>query len=147
MFLHSKNKASQKGYKGECESIKTMLCFIALYCCDGLIQMATLQGHPMGKKFCRYRSISHGFRDISIFVFCNFCENFENSKWPPFLARQIVLENWNGYSTEIPHGSKISSKSLYLAQFSKYKHFCVLLFLRKIRKFKMSAIFGETKIF
>ena len=42
---------------------------------------------------------------------------------------------------------KISSKSLYLAQFSTYKHFYVLQFLRKIRKFKMAAIFGETNFF
>ena len=80
-------------------------------------------------------------------MFCNFCENFENSKWPPFLARQKFFENWDNYSAEIPCGSKISSKSLYLARFSKYQHFCVLQFLRKFRKFKMAAIFGETKIF
>ena len=80
-------------------------------------------------------------------MFCNFCEKFENSKWPPFLARQNFFENWHGYSADIPCGSKISSKSLYLAGFSRYNHFYVLQFLRKIRKFKMAAIFGETKIF
>ena len=138
-------------------------------------------------------------------MFCNFCEKFENSKWLPFLARQNFFENWHGYSAEIPCGSKISSKSLhlaqisrykhfyvlqflrknskipngrhfwwdknffkigitcnsadipcgskisskslYLARFSRYKHFCVLQFLRKFQKFKMAAIFGETKIF
>ena len=80
-------------------------------------------------------------------MFCNFCENFENSKWPPFLARQNFFQNCDNYSAEIPCGSKISSKSLYLARFSRYKHFCVLQFLRKFRKFKMAAIFGETKFF
>ena len=80
-------------------------------------------------------------------MFYNFCEKFENSKWPPFLARQNFFENWHGYSADIPCGSKIWSKSLYLAGFSRYKHFYVLQFLRKIRKFKMAAIFGETKIF
>ena len=80
-------------------------------------------------------------------MFCNFCEKFENSKWPPFLARQNFFENWHGYSADIPCGSKISSKSLYLAGFSRYKHFYVLQFLRKIRKFKMAAIFGERKFF
>ena len=136
-------------------------------------------------------------------MFCNFCENFENSKWPQFLARQKFFENWEKYSAEIscgskilskllylarflrykhfcvlqffaknskiqngrhfsrdknffkigittlqiPCGSKISLKSLYLARFSRYKHFCVLQFLRKFRKFKMAAILGETKIF
>ena len=57
-------------------------------------------------------------------MFCNFCEKFENSKWPPFLARQKFFQNWDNYSPEIPCGSKISSKSLYLARFSRYKHFC-----------------------
>ena len=80
-------------------------------------------------------------------MFCNFCEKFENSKWPPFLARQNFFENWHGYSADIPCGSKISSKSLYLAGFSRYKHFYVLQFLRKIRKFKMAAIFGEKFFF
>ena len=80
-------------------------------------------------------------------MFCNFCEKFENSKWPPFFARNFLFENWHGYSEEIPCGSKISSKSLYLAGFLRYKHFYVLQFLRKFRKFKMAAIFGETKIF
>ena len=46
-----------------------------------------------------------------------------------------------------PAGEKISLKTLYLARFSRYKHFYVLQFLRKIRKFKMAAIFGETKFF
>ena len=110
--------------------------------------MATLQIYPVGQKFRRSRSILQGFRDISIFMFCNFCEKFENSKWPPFLARQnFFFKNWDNYSAEIPCGSKISSKSLYLARFSRYKHFCVLQFLRKFRKFKMAAIFGETKFF
>ena len=111
------------------------------------IGMATLQIYPVGQKFRRNRSILQGFRDISIFMFCNFCEKFENSKWPPFLARQKFFQNWDNYSGEIPCGSKISSKSLYLARFSRYKHFCVLQFLRKFRKFKMAAILGERKIF
>ena len=80
-------------------------------------------------------------------MFCNFCEKFENSKWPPFFARQNFFENWHGYSAEVPCRSKISSKSLYLAGFSRYKHFYVLQYLRKIRKFKMAAIFDETKFF
>ena len=80
-------------------------------------------------------------------MFCNFCEKFENSKWPPFLARQNFFENWHGYSADIPCGSKMSSKSFYLAGFSRSKHFYVLQFLRKIRKFKMAAIFGKTKFF
>ena len=61
-------------------------------------------------------------------MFCNFCEKFENSKWPPSLARRNFFENWHGYSADIPCGSKISSKSLYLAGFLRYKHFYVLQF-------------------
>ena len=80
-------------------------------------------------------------------MFCNFCEKFENSKWPPFLERQNFFQNWDNYSTEITCGSKISSKSLYLARFSRYKHFCVLQFLQKFRKFKMAAILGKKKFF
>ena len=96
------------------------------------IGITTPQRYPAGQKFRRNRSIQHVFRDISIFVFCNFCEKFENSKWPPFLARENFFENWENYSTEIPCGSKISSKSLYLARFSRYKHFCAFL-IWKIR--------------
>ena len=96
--------------------------------------MGTLQRYPAGQKFRRNRSILQGFRDISIFMFCNFCEKFENSKWPPFLARQKIFQNWDNYSAEIPCGSKILSKSLYLARFLRYKHFCVLQFLRKFSK-------------
>ena len=57
------------------------------------------------------------------------------------------FENWHGYSAEIPCRSNISSKPLYLARFSRYKHFYVLQFLRKIRKFKIATMFGEIKFF
>ena len=80
-------------------------------------------------------------------MFCNFCEKFENSKWPPFLARQKFFQNWDNYSAEIPCGSKISSKSLYLARFSRYKHFCVLQFLAKISKIQNGRHFGRDKNF
>ena len=81
------------------------------------------------------------------FCVLQFLRKFENSKWPPFLARNFFFQNWDNYSAEIPCGSKISSKSLYLARFSRYKHFCVLQFLRKFRKFKMAAIFWRDKFF
>ena len=63
------------------------------------------------------------------------------------LGETKIFENSDGYSTEKPCGSKISSKTLYLAQFSRYKHFCVLQFLQVIQKFKMATILGETKFF
>ena len=68
----------------------------------------------------------------------------KNSKWPLYLARQKYFENWHGYSAEISSRSNILLNSLHLAQFSRYKHFCVL---QKLRKFKIATIFGETKIF
>ena len=60
---------------------------------------------------------------------------FENSKWLPFLTRQIFFENWHSYSAEIPCGSKISSKTLYPARFLRYKHFYVLQFLQYLTIF------------
>ena len=102
---------------------------------------------PCGSKISSKSLYLARFSRYKHFCVLQFCEKFENSKWPPFLARQNFFENWHGYSAEIPCGSKISSKSLYLARFSRYKHFYVLQFLRKIRKFKMAAIFGETKFF
>ena len=88
------------------------------------IAMATLHRFPTDKKFRRNHSIKHGFRDINIFGFCNFCEKFENSKWLPVLARQIFFfENWDGHSAEIPCGSKISSKSLSVARFFVFSLF------------------------
>ena len=71
----------------------------------------------------------------------------KNSKWPPLLGRGKFFENWQEYIPKIPCGSKISTKSLYLARLRRYKQFCVFPFLAKNRKFKMAAIFGEGKIF
>ena len=102
---------------------------------------------PCGLKISSKSLYLAGFSRYKHFYVLQFCEKFENSKWPPFFARQNFFENWENYSAEIYCGSKISSKLLYLVQFSRYKHFCVLQFLRKIQKFKMAAILGETKIF
>ena len=80
-------------------------------------------------------------------MFCHFLENFENSKWPPFLGRGKFFENCQEYDAQIPYGLKLSTKSLYLARLRRQKQICVLPFWGKIRKFKMAAIFGEGKIF
>ena len=42
----------------------------------------------------------------------NFCfwQKFENSKWPPFLGKGKFFENCQEYISEIPYGSKISTK-------------------------------------
>ena len=102
---------------------------------------------PSGSKISSKSLYLARFSRYKHFCVLQFCEKFENSKWPPFFARNFLFENWHGYSAEIPCGSKISSKSLYLAGFLRYKHFYVLKFLRKIRKFKTAAIFGETNFF
>ena len=49
--------------------------------------------YPVGQKFHRNRSISHGLGDTSNFKFYYFCQKFENSKWPPFLERGKFFEN------------------------------------------------------
>ena len=110
------------------------------------IGMATLQ-IPCGSKISSKSLYLAWFSRYKHFYVLQFCEKFENSKWPPFFARNFFFQNWDNYSAEIPCGSKILLKSLYLARFSRYKHFCVLQFLRKIRKFKMAAIFSKTKFF
>ena len=83
----------------------------------------------MGQIIRRNRSISHGFRDISIFVFCNFCEKFK-------MAASFGDTKLDGYSAEIPCGSKISSK-LRLQRFFGYsetKRFSLILESRKVNR-------------
>ena len=40
----------------------------------------------------------------------------KNSKWPPFLGRGKFFKNYQEYNAQIPCGSKILTKSLYLAR-------------------------------
>ena len=91
------------------------------------IGMATLQ-ITCGSKISSKSLYLAGFSIYKHFYVLEFFEKFENSKWPPFFVRQISFENWHGYFAEIPCMSKISSKSLNLARFSRYKHFYVLQF-------------------
>ena len=79
------------------------------------------------------------------FCVLQFLRKIRKFKLAAILGVTNFFENWDGYSAEIPCGSKISS--LYLARFSRYKHFCVLQFLRKIRKFKMAAIWASEFFF
>ena len=48
--------------------------------------------------------------------FAIFGKKFENSKWPPFLGRGKFFKNYQEYNAQIPCGSKILPKSLYLAR-------------------------------
>ena len=70
--------------------------------------MATLQRYPVGQKWPKIQNGRH-FRRDKIFL-------------------KIGMA-----TLQIPCRSKILSKSLYLARFSRYKHFYVLQFLRKIQ--------------
>ena len=49
------------------------------------IGQSILLRNPVGGKFRRYRSISNGYGDRSIFVFSHFWQKFENSKRLSFL--------------------------------------------------------------
>ena len=52
------------------------------------ITKSELLRYPVGRKFQRNRSISHGRGDRRKFVFCYFFwQKFENSKWPPFFGK------------------------------------------------------------
>ena len=101
--------------------------------------MATLQIYPVAQKFRRNRSILQGFRDISIFMFCNFAKNLKIQNGYHFWRDKIFFKIGITTLQRYPVGQKISSKSLYLARFSRYK--------RKFRKFKMAAIFRREKFF
>ena len=77
---------------------------------------ASLHRYPVGQKFCQICSIWHGFQDTRIFVFCNFYEKFENSKWPPVLASEISVETWKLVFTDtlwVKHFSKIPLVNFY----------------------------------
>ena len=76
-------------------------------------------------------ALSSTVSEIQAFLCFGFFFKFENSKWPPFLASEIFVETWKGQTSQIPCGSKILPKLLYLARFSRYKHLCVLRFLQK----------------
>ena len=102
---------------------------------------------PCGSKISSKSLYLAGFSRYKHFYGLQFLRKIRKFKMAAIFGETKFCENWHGYSAEIPYGSKISSKSLYLAGFSRYKHFYVLQFLGKIRKFKMAAIFGETKIF
>ena len=73
-----------------------------------------------------------------------FCRKFENSKWPPFFGSQKFFEIWAEYLANVPWGSKISMKSLYLAPLRRYEQFCVFAENSKIqngRHFRKPKIF------
>ena len=112
------------------------------------IGMATLQT-PRGSKISSKLLCAARFLRYKHFCVLQFLRKIWKIKMAAIFGKTnfFFFVNWNAYSAEKPCGSKISLKSLYLTRFSRYKHFCLLQFLQKIWKFKMAAIFGETKMF
>ena len=68
------------------------------------IEQSMLHIYPVGQKFHRNRSISHGLGDTS-FKFYHFCQKLENSKWLPFLDRgKFFLKNVHSILLRYPVG-------------------------------------------
>ena len=102
------------------KEIEENLCF-AIFCKNSKIQngrhywggenflkiaKSTFLRYPVGRKFRRNHSISHGQGDRSKLVFCHFWQKFENSKWPPFLGRRKFLKIAKSTFLRYPVGRK-----------------------------------------
>ena len=111
------------------------------------IVKSTFLRYPVGRKFRRNRSISHGEGDRTKFVFCHFWPKFEKSKWPPFLGRENFLKIANSTFLRYPVGRKFRrNRSISHGQGDRSK-FVFCHFWQKFENFKMAAIFGEGNIF
>ena len=91
--------------------------------------MATLQRYPADQKFVEIALSSTVFEIKALMCFAIFAKNSKIQNGRHF------FENWDGHSAEIPWGSKILSKSLYLARFSTYK---IFVFCNLCKKFENS---------
>ena len=85
------------------------------------------------KNFVEIPLSSMVFEIQAFLCFAILAKNLKIQKWPSFLSGKNYFENWDEILCRDPCGLKISAKSLYLAWFSRYKHFCVLQFLQKIQ--------------
>ena len=70
--------------------------------------------YPVGRKNFDEIALSGTVKEIE----ANLCFAIfgKNSKWPPFLGRGKFFLNYQEYNAQIPCGSKILTKSLYLAR-------------------------------
>ena len=71
-------------------------------------------------------------------MFCHFGQNFENSKWPPFLGRGKFFENCRVQCSNtlwVENFDEIALSGMVKEIEENWS------FLAKIRKFKMAAIF------
>ena len=79
-------------------------------------------------------------------MFCNFCEKFENSKWPPFLARQNLFENWHGYSPDTLWVKNFVEIALSSTVFEIQAFLCFAIFAKN-SKIQNGRHFWRDKIF
>ena len=80
-------------------------------------------------KNCAEFALSGTVFEIQAFLcFAFFAKNSKIQNGHHFWQDKIFLETESPTQQRLPCGSKISSKSLYLARFLRYKHFCALHF-------------------
>ena len=109
------------------------------------IEQSILHIYPMGQKFRRNRSISHGLGDTSNFKFTIFGKNSKIQNGRHFWKEEIFfLKNEQSILLRYPVGQIFCrnysiSHSLGDTSNFKFYHFC--------QKFKMAAIFGKRKNF
>ena len=84
--------------------------------------------YPMGQKFCQknylwwtlHECIVFPQISVQTFKFLPFLSKNTKFKMAAIFGEKNFFWNWAEYLAEIPCGSKISSKSLYLARFRSY---------------------------
>ena len=117
--------------------------------------MTSLHRYPEGQNFAEI-VLSHTVLEIQAFLcFAILAKNSKIQNCCQFLARQIFFENWVSYSAEVPCGSKIVSKSLYLAWFQNTsifeknseiqsgRHFWRVKYLLKLGKTSLHRYRGQ----
>ena len=70
------------------------------------------------------------FEIQAFFVFCNFCEKFENSKRPPFLTGQIFFEHWVSSSLELHWDKNLVKIALSSTVFEIQAFLCFAIFAK-----------------
>ena len=80
-----------------------------------------------GKKFGEIALCHTVFEIQAFFVFSNFAKNLKIQNGRHFWWDKKFLKIRSA-TQQLSYGSKILSKSLYVARFSRHKHFCVLHF-------------------
>ena len=95
------------------------------------IAKCTFLRYPMDRKFHQNNSYYAQLRQICVFPFWAKIRKF---KMAAICGEgKIFLKIAKSTFLKIPHGSKISTKSLYLARLRRYKQICVLPFWAKIQ--------------